>query len=220
MLNYAVFLGKIDRGFALTRWFQRDSTKAGNLTLYPHYEEDFWLWVASWALFIYAPSDLGYDDGEYVLPELNVHWHRIKVDHKRAWKQKDNHGQYRLILDASGGLSQASEEKRATIANRIIEAQKIVASEDENKHWIIWHHLEDERKALEKAFPNITTVFGSQALEKREKNILDFSYGKVPMLGTKPTIAGSGCNFQRHCHDVIYLGLDYKFHDFSLIHGP
>ena len=84
LLNYAVFLGKIDRGFALTRWFKRDSTKAGNLTLYEHHEEDFWLWVSTWALFLYKPSDLGYDDGEYVLPELNVQWHRLSVDHRRA----------------------------------------------------------------------------------------------------------------------------------------
>ncbi len=58
LLNYAEFLGVMDRGQALTRWFKRDPNKAGNLTLHPHHEREFWLWVASWALFIYKPSDL------------------------------------------------------------------------------------------------------------------------------------------------------------------
>src|SRR5690348_8500620 len=61
LIHYAGFLGVMDTGQALTRWFKRDSSKAGNLTLYPHKEAEFWLWVASWALFLQRPSDLGYD---------------------------------------------------------------------------------------------------------------------------------------------------------------
>ena len=33
------------------------------------------------------------------------------------------------------------------------------------------------------------------------------------LAATKPQIAGSGCNFQHHCADAIFLGLDFKFHD-------
>ena len=214
LLNYAVFLGKIDRGFALTRWFKRDSTKAGNLTLYEHHEEDFWLWVSTWALFLYAPSDLGYDDGEYVLPELNVQWHRLSVDHRRAWKQSDNRGQHRLLLDAAGGISEATEEKRETLPERIEKAKEIIAESGDDTHWLIWHHLEQERKVIQDEIPEAVTVWGTMNLDEREKRILDFSHGEIRILATKPTIAGSGCNFQRHCWNVIYLGLDYKFHDF------
>ena len=60
ILNYADYLGVIDRGHALTRFFQRDSTKAGNLKLYENKKEEFWKWVSSWAVFINKPSDLGY----------------------------------------------------------------------------------------------------------------------------------------------------------------
>lgn len=213
LLNYAVFLGKIDRGFALTRWFKRDSQKAGNLTLHEHHEEDFWLWVSSWGLFLYKPSDLGYEDGDYVLPKLNVVWHRLSVDHRRAWKQVDSKGQHRLLLDAAGGISEATEEKRATLPARIIKAKEIIASQPD-VHWLIWHHLEQERQVIQDEIPDAVTVWGTMDLDKREQRILDFSHGKVQILATKPSIAGSGCNFQRHCWNVIYLGLDYKFHDF------
>src|SRR5690606_8349219 len=72
ILNYADYLGVIDRGHALTRFFQRDSTKAGHLTLYENKKEEFWKWVATWAVFINNPSDLGFDDIGYDLPKLNI----------------------------------------------------------------------------------------------------------------------------------------------------
>jgi SNF2 family DNA or RNA helicase len=68
LIHYAGFLGVMDTGQALTRFFQRDSTKANNLTLYPHKEEEFWRWLASWACFVTKPSDLGHDDTGYDLP--------------------------------------------------------------------------------------------------------------------------------------------------------
>ena len=71
LIHYAGYLEVMDTGQALTRFFQRDSTKANNLTLYPHKEEEFWLWVSSWALFLSTPSDLGYEDTGYALPPLD-----------------------------------------------------------------------------------------------------------------------------------------------------
>lgn len=213
LIYYAEFLGIMDHGQALTRFFKRDSEHAGHLTIMPSQEENFWMWVASWALFLSRPSDLGYSDEGYELPALNVHWHRLAVDHTRAWDQTDDRGQRRLILDAAGGVSEASQEKRATLGDRIQEMQLIIA-ENSDRHWLIWHHLEDERRAIEAALPEAVTVYGSQDLELREQRILDFSRGRIPILATKPEIAGSGCNFQRHCYSAIYLGIDYKFQDF------
>ena len=67
LIHYAGFLGVMDTGEALTRFFQRNSEKAGDLTLYPHKEKEFWLWVSSWAVFLNKPSDLGYSDGQAIL---------------------------------------------------------------------------------------------------------------------------------------------------------
>jgi len=212
LIYYADFLGIMDRGQALTRFFKRNTSKAGDLQLNPHQEEQFWLWVASWALFVFRPSDLGHSDEGYDLPELCLHWHRIPVDQRRAWTQTDNRGQRRLLLDAAAGVGEAAAEKRETIADRL---QKMLEIMDANpgRHWLLWHHLEDERRAIEAAVPGAVTVYGSQALEVREARILGFSRGQFPILATKPDIAGSGCNFQRHCFSNVFLGVDYKFQD-------
>ena len=80
LIHYAGYLEIMDTGQALTRFFQRDSTKANNLTLYPNMEDEFWMWISSWALFVTKPSDLSpdYSDDGYVLPEMDIRWHRLK----------------------------------------------------------------------------------------------------------------------------------------------
>lgn len=213
IIHYAEFLGIMDRGQALTRWFKRDSSKAGHLTIHPIHEKDFWMWIASWALFLFTPGDLGYSDEGYALPSLNIHWHRINVDQTRAFEQTDNRGQHRLLLDAAGGVSQASAEKRATLPGRIAKMKQII-KQNPDRHWLLWHHLEAEREAIEKSVRYSVSVYGSQDLETREERIIGFAHGDIPILATKPEIAGSGCNFQYHCYSNIFLGVDYKFQDF------
>lgn len=84
LIHYAGFLGVMDTGQALIRWFKRDSSQAGNLTLHPHKEQEFWLWVSTWATFLTKPSDLSYPDTGYELPPLTIHRHRLPVDHSTA----------------------------------------------------------------------------------------------------------------------------------------
>ena len=211
LIHYAGYLDVMDTGQALTRFFQRDSTKANNLTLYPHKQEEFWLWVSTWALCIQYPSDLGYDDTGYRLPPLDVRYHRLTVDNSTAGFDKD--GQLKLIRDAALSLSDAAREKRESIDRRVAYAKTIVDSDPE-AHFILWHDLEDERRAIKKAMPEAVEVFGSQGIDKREQNIIDFSDGRIRLLATKKEISGSGCNFQRHCHRAIFVGIDYEFNDF------
>lgn len=124
LIHYAGYLGVMDTGQALTRFFQRDSEKAGNLTLYPHKEAEFWLWVASWAVFITKPSDLGHDDTGYVLPELDVRWHEIASDYGAAGA--DRAGQGLLIQDVAMSLPAAAREKRDSIESRVAIALEFV----------------------------------------------------------------------------------------------
>lgn len=214
LIHYAAFLGIMDSGEALTRFFQRNSEQAGELTLYPHMEQQFWYWLSTWACFITKPSDLGYSDEGYDLPELHVHWHRVDVDHRKAWKQTDGWGQMQLLRDQSTGLKEAAEVKRDTITQRLTKALEIMGGESPDTHWLLWHDLEKEREAIQRELPEAVCVWGSQDIERREESILGFSRGKFRILATKPIIAGSGCNFQRHCSHAIFLGAGYKFNDF------
>ena len=211
LIHYAGFLEIMDTAQALTRFFQRDSTKANNLTLYPHKEKEFWLWLSTWALFLQKPSDLGYSDEGYDLPPLDVRYHMLEASSATMTYEKD--GQSKMFHDFAVGLSQAARVKRESIDIRVAAAKKIV-DDNPDDHFIIWHDLESERHAIKKAIPECREIFGSQDLDKREANTIDFSEGRYRILATKKELSGSGCNFQRYCHREIFLGIDYEFNDF------
>jgi DNA modification methylase len=210
LIHYAGFLGIMDTGQALTRFFQRDSTKANNLTLYPHKEKEFWAWMNSWSIFLQRPSDLGYSDEGYDLPELHVHYHQVGTKQQRI-KSKD--GQMLMFSDAALSLQAASREKRNSLVYRVEKAMEII-SNDPDDHFIIWHDQEAERHAIKKSLPEAVEVYGSLDLDTREDRIIGFSNGDFKYLATKPVLSGSGCNFQRQCHNAIFLGIGFKFNDF------
>lgn len=211
LIHYGGYLEVMDTGQALTRFFQRDSTQANNLTLYKHREQEFWLWLSTWALFIQRPSDLGYDDTGYDLPELDVRFHEIPVDHLSGPAEKD--GQTKLFRDAAEGLKEAAREKRDSIVARIQKTAEIVA-ESPDDHFVLWHDMEEERHEIKRQLPGSVDIYGSMDLETREQRVMDFAHGKIKLFATKPILSGSGCNFQRYCHRAIFTGIGYKFNDF------
>mgnify|MGYP000009458678 FL=1 len=210
IIHYAGYLEVMDTGQALTRFFKRDSTKANNLTLYPHREEEFWLWVSSWALFLGKPSDLGYSDEGYELPGLEVRTH---VVHDEFGKITDRDGQVKMMNDSATNLQEASREKRETIAARVRLAKEIVDS-DPNASFILWHDLEAERHEIHRVMPEAVEIYGTMDYDERERRVIDFSDGKIRLFATKKELSGQGCNFQRHCHRMIFVGIDYEFNDF------
>ncbi|MBQ6321693.1 MAG: DNA methylase N-4, partial [Lachnospiraceae bacterium] len=173
--------------------------------------EEFWLWVSSWALCIQKPSDLGYDDTGYNLPQMDVRYHKLKTNLTDAGVEKD--GQIRMIREAALSLKDAAREKRESIQARVACAKSIVDS-DPDAHFILWHDLEAERHEIKKQIPEAVEVYGSLDIDIREKRTIDFSEGNIRILATKKEISGSGCNFQRHCHRAIFVGIDYEFNDF------
>ena len=211
LIHYAGFLGVMDTGQALTRFFKRDSTKANNLTLYPHKEREFHLWLNTWAVFLQRPSDLGYSDEGYELPPIEVVFHEVEVDLTDDAVDRD--GQARLFRDAALGVSQAAREKRDTIEVRVEQAREIVAASPDD-HFLLWHDLEAERHAIKRAIPDAVEVYGSLDLELREQRVVDFSEGRSRLLATKPELSGSGCNFQRFCHRAVFVGVTFSFNDF------
>lgn len=212
LIHYAGYLEVMDTGQALTRFFQRDSTKANNLTLYPNMEDEFWMWVSSWALFITKPSDLNpaYSDAGYDLPPLDVRWHELPVHYGDT---TDRDGQIQLFQEAAEGLKEAAAVKRESIDCRVEEMKRIV-EESPDEHFLLWHDLENERHAIKKALPDVVDIYGSMDYDLREQRVIDFSNGRTKLFATKKSLSGSGCNFQRYCHREIFVGIDYEFNDF------
>lgn len=217
LIHYAGYLGVMDTGQALTRFFKRDSTKANNLTLYPHKEEEFWIWVSTWALYLTKPSDLGYSDEGYELPELIVKEEVIQSYTDDVIVDED--GQTKLMRESAVGLKEAAHERRNSIDDKVAKVAEII-SREENKddNFIVWHYLEDERRALCSAIEGCRAVYGSQDDEESDEIVDDFKNGRLKYLAAKPEMLGEGINFQYHCHKAIMF-VDYKFNDaFQAIH--
>ncbi|PXV61205.1 DNA methylase [Dysgonomonas alginatilytica] len=217
IIHYAGYLGVMDTGQALTRFFQRDSTKANNLTLYPHKENEFWLWVSTWALVITKPSDLGYSDEGYELPKLECFEEVVDVDNSTAGTDRD--GQVKMYREAALSLPDAAKEKRDSLSSKIERVLEIInRPENKDDHFIFWHDTELERQALCKAIPECKAVYGSQNDDEADQIIEDFKTGKLKYLAAKPEMLGEGLNFQYHCHKAIMF-IDYRFNDkFQAIH--
>ena len=212
LIHYAGYLEIMDTGQALTRFFQRDSTKANNLTLYPHKEQEFWLWVSSWAVFVGKPSDVNesYSDEGYDLPPLKINYHKLDKEKELS---TDRDGQIKLFDEAAASLQEESKIKRESIKCRVAKAAEIIAN-NPDEHFILWHDLEEERHEIKRQIPEAVEIYGSQDIDIREKRVIDFSEGYIKYFATKKILSGSGCNFQKHCHRAIFIGIDYKFNDF------
>lgn len=216
MIYFADFLDAMDAGQALTRFFGRNPDKAGDLQLMPHMEKDFWMWVASWALFVDKPSDLGGSDDGYVMPELAIHWHRITADHEKAWSLTNDIGQAYLFKDTATGVTQAMREKRDSLGIRIVEALAIVDGIGDEQA-VIWCNLNDEQGAIERGLKErgitFSSVHGSLAPEAQEERLYEWKGHKTQVLVSKASMLGSGVNLQQ-AHITIFVGLDFKFRDF------
>jgi hypothetical protein len=217
LIHYAGFLGVMDTGQALTRFFQRDSTQANNLTLYPHKEQEFWLWLASWAVFLMSPADLGFDSTGYDLPELEILRHEVQTD-PDTWMVVERDGQSSISGGDNLGVSQAAAEKRRTLDARVAEMMSILTEHppSADEQVVIWCDLNDEQRAIEHALDEagitFSSVFGSLAIEETERRIAAWKDRQTVALIGKPVMLGQGLNLQQ-CNRAIFVGLTFKFND-------
>lgn len=212
LIHYAGYLEITDTGNALTKFFKRDSTKANNLTLYPNMEDEFWVWMSTWSVFITRPSDVNpkYSDAGYELPPLKINWHELPIEYGKA-EEKD--GQMSLFENSATGLKEAAHIKKDSIELRVAKMKEIV-EQHPNDAFVLWHDRESEREAICKALPDAVAIWGNQDYEIREQRVIDFSDGKIKLFATKKSLSATGCNFQHYCHREIFVGIDYNFADF------
>lgn len=193
--NHAEFLGVMSRVEMLSMFFVHDGGSTQDWRLKGHAEADFWRWICSWAVMLRMPSDLGYDDGDFQLPPLQMHSHTVESTVTMPGM---------LFPVEAQSLIERRQARKASISDRVTVAAALVNESDEP--WIIWCDLNDESKAITRAIPGAVEITGSDPPEQKEERMLAFADGAIRVLVTKPSIAGFGMNWQ-HCPNVAFVGL-------------
>ena len=199
--NHSEFLGVKSRVEMLAEYFVHDGGSTQNWRLKGHAEDAFWRWVCSWAAVIRMPSDLGYDDEGYALPDLRMHEHVIAVDHTEQWESGH------LFAPEATTLSEQRASRRATMAERISKMAAIVEDVDSA---VVWCELNAEGDALTKAIDGAVQIRGSDTPDQKRERLMGFADGKIRVLVTKPSIAGFGMNWQ-HCHTMAFVGASHSY---------
>lgn len=202
--NHSEFLGVMPLSDMLPRWFVNDSMNTGDWRLKGHAVESFWDWIASWARCVSKPSDIGYSDTGFALPELTIEPHIVEQD---------------LTEGAEGALFRSVEmsatslhhEKRRTVAQRAEEVAALV--NDSNEAWVVWCDTDYEADELKTRIRDGVEVRGSDSIESKERDLMAFSEQRERVIITKPSIAGFGLNWQ-HCHNVAFVGVSYSYESF------
>lgn len=200
--NHSEFLGALSRTEMLSTYFVHDGGETSKWRLKKHATKDFWKWVCSWAVMMRKPSDLGYSDEGFILPELR--FHDLTVE---AGKPLPGH----LFAMPAATLEERRGARRESLDERSVEVARIVASKPKEP-WIIWCNLNVESSIAAKLTDGVE-VSGSDSREDKEERMLGFTNGDIRVLVTKPSICGFGMNWQ-HCPNVIFFGLSDSYEQF------
>lgn len=199
--NHSEFLGAMSRSEMLATYFVHDGGDTAKWRLKGHAEQDFWRWVASWAVVIKSPKDLGYDISGYDLPELNFIEHIIPGEI----------GEYELIVRAAETLQERREARKQSIYTRVDMAADIVNNSSDN--WLVWCDYNDESDLLRKSIKDAVEVKGSDKPEHKETAGINFAQGNIKCLVSKPSIYGFGMNWQ-NCNNIIFCGISDSYEQF------
>jgi superfamily II DNA or RNA helicase len=199
--NHAEFVGSMTRTEMLSMFFVHDGGETQKWRLKGHARQPFWKWICSWAVNLRKPSDLGYEDGDFILPPLEIHQQTVK---------KEQAPEGFLFPVEALTLQERQQERRATVNDRCTEAAKIAQQKD---RVLIWCDRNDESATLKKMIPGAVEVKGSDKPEHKEWAMLAFARGEIKALISKPSICGFGMNFQI-CSDMIFVGLSDSYEQF------
>lgn len=197
LANHAEFLGAAKREHMLATYFVHDED---GWRLKGHAADAMYRWMASWAVALRTPSDLGYPDEGYDLPELRVVPHFVAAD------VDPGDG---LFAASIGGVGGRARVRRETLAARVDQAVRLVRAEPAEP-WLLWCGLNEEADRLAAAIPGAVNVHGAMPREEKAGALLGFADGTVRTLVTKPSIAGFGMNWQ-HCARMAFVGLSDSY---------
>lgn len=199
--NQVEFLGIMSRTEMLATYFIHDGSDTSKWRLKGHAEDRFWEWVATWAVVLTCPGDLGYPNDGYILPHLNMTEHIVEV------KSGDEYSLFGGEIAKT--LTERRDARRASLRERCEQAAEIIAQNPDDQ-WVCWCDLNAESELLTERIPNSEEVRGSDKPEAKEDALIRFANGDLRILVTKPSIAGFGMNWQQ-CHNMIFVGLSDSY---------
>lgn len=202
--NHAEFLGVMSYTDMLATFFTHDGGDTQKWRLKGHAENEFWKWMASWAVMLRKPSDLGYANDGYDLPPLHYVQHTVGVDYAPSLDTG------LLFPMQAETLQERIAARRATVERRCQLAASITPAD---RPFVWWCNLNAESEMLAKLIPGAVETRGSDTDDVKERKLLDFSEGRIRVLVTKAGVAGFGMNWQ-HCADTGFVGLNDSFEQY------
>ena len=199
--NHAEFLGVMSYTDMLATFFAHDGGDTQKWRLKGHAENEFWKWMASWGVMLRKPSDLGYSNEGYDLPDLRQTQHLVSVDYSPSMDTG------LLFPVEARTMQERLAARRDTVKERVAMAAQITPTD---RPFVWWCNLNAEADALARAIPGAVNLSGSDNDEAKERKLIDFTEGRIRTLITKPSIAGFGMNWQ-HCADTGFVGLNDSF---------
>ena len=169
--------------------------------LKPHAEKDFFAWVNQWAIMVKMPSDLGFSDERYNLPELIINTHTVKNNSLLSVE-----GQVQLFNIPAKGFNEVRHEVKQTIKERCEKAVELA----KGKTSVYWCNRNEESALLKELDEEAVEIIGSQSMEKKEQILLDFAQGKIKRIITKAKMTGMGLNWQHCNHSVFFPTYSYE----------
>lgn len=164
--------------------------------LKPHAKNKFFDWVSGWSISMRKPSDLGFSDEKFILPELSMNYYPVKNENDMSINN-----QLLLFNIVARRMPEVREEQKATIENRCIKAVELANNYDTSVYWC---NFNSEGDLLEKLDTNAKQIHGSMSAEKKEELLLAFANGEIKKLITKPKMTAFGLNWQ-HCNHTVYF---------------
>ena len=201
LCNHAEFLDVMHGKEIIALFFKQDGNTTHQWRLKGHARGAFWRWLAEWSVALRKPSDIGHEDGKFVLPPLNINRSTVEAPVMDGWL---------LPIEAST-LGERRSARKGSLSSRVKACADMVNADSEP--WLVWCDLNCESEALAKAINGAVEVKGSDTTEHKERSLLGFSAGTVRCLVTKPSIAGHGMNWQ-HCRNVAFVGLSDSYEQF------
>lgn len=187
------FLGIMSQIEMLAMFFIHDGGDVAKWRLKGHGQSKFFQWLATWAIVIRKPDDLGFDGSRHALPELVYHSHVIETEPEDS-----------LFVEPAQGLQDRNKARKDSVRDRVAKAAEIANGMDGQV--LIWCHLNEESELLTAAVRDAVEVKGADSPEHKTSSLMGFAHGDVRVLVSKPKIAGFGMNWQ-NCHQMIFVGL-------------